>query len=213
VNARSCTAKRPRNWRQVFFLGAYYFFLTGAILALGYSTYVVVDARAYQAIEQSRFSSARPTPGVHAVADGDVIGELSIPRLGLKTIVAQGDSAKVLRRAVGHLRETPLPGEPGNVALAGHRDGFFRPLRNIRAGDAISLNTLDGEFVYRVETTEVVLPSEVQVLQPSRVNTLTLVTCYPFYYVGSAPKRFIVRARQIGRLPAEMPPGGSPVHF
>jgi LPXTG-site transpeptidase (sortase) family protein len=213
VKARVSIAKRPRNWRRLFFRGAYYFFLTGAILALGYSTYVVVDARAYQAIQESRLSYMRPTSGVHAVADGDVIGEMNIPRLGLKTIVAQGDSSKVLRRAVGHLAETPLPGEPGNVALAGHRDGFFRPLRNIRAGDAISLNTLDGEFVYQVESTEVVLPSDVQVLQPSRENTLTLVTCFPFYYVGSAPKRFIVRARQIGRLPAESPVAESPLHF
>jgi sortase A len=213
VNVPTSIAKRRRNWKELSVLWAYYFFLTGGILAIGYSTYVVVDARAYQAIEQARFSNARPTPGVHAVADGDVIGELSIPHLGLKTIVAQGDSAKVLRRAVGHLRETPLPGEPGNVALAGHRDGFFRPLRNIRAGDAISLNTLDGEFVYQVESTEVVLPSDVEALQPSHVNRLTLVTCYPFYYVGSAPKRFLVRARQIGWLPAGLPASGSPVHF
>jgi sortase A len=182
-------------------------------LALGYSAYVVVDARAYQAIEESRLSNMRPTQGVHGVAEGDVIGEMNIPRLGLKTIIAQGESSKVLRRAVGHLRETPLPGEPGNVALAGHRDGFFRPLRNIRLGDAISLNTLDGEFVYQVESTEVVLPSDVRVLQPSRENTLTLVTCFPFYYVGAAPKRFIVRARQIGRLPAESPIAEAPVHF
>lgn len=213
MNARASIAERPRNRRRPFFRAAYYFFLTGAILALGYSAYVVVDARAYQAIEESRLSNMRPTQGVHGVAEGDVIGEMNIPRLGLKTIIAQGESSKVLRRAVGHLRETPLPGEPGNVALAGHRDGFFRPLRNIRLGDAISLNTLDGEFVYQVESTEVVLPSDVRVLQPSRENTLTLVTCFPFYYVGAAPKRFIVRARQIGRLPAESPIAEAPVHF
>jgi len=205
--------KGRREWRRLFFRGAYYFFLTCAILALGYSTYVVVDARTYQAIEESRLSNMRPTQRVHVVAEGDVIGEMDIPRIGLKTIVAQGDSSKVLRRAVGHLRETPLPGEPGNVALAGHRDGFFRPLRNIRLGDAISLNTLDGEFVYQVESTEVVLPSDVQVLQPSHENTLTLVTCFPFYFVGAAPKRFIVRARQIGRLPAESGIAESPLHF
>jgi sortase A len=203
VSARLAAANRRRNWRRLLFRGAYYFFLAGAILALGYTTYVVVDARAYQAIEEARFTDARATPGPHLVAKGDVIGEMKIPRLGLETIVVQGESAKILRRAVGHLPETPLPGEPGNVALAGHRDGFFRPLRNIQLGDAISLDTLDGEFVYRVESTEVVLPSDVQVLQPSRENTLTLVTCYPFYYVGAAPKRFIVRARQIGRLPAQ----------
>src|SRR5271163_467044 len=109
--------------------------------------------------------------------------------------------------------EPAVPGEPGNVALAGHRDGFFRPLKDIRLGDAISLNTLDGEFVYRVESTEVVWPSDVQVLRATRENTLTLVTCYPFYYVGSAPKRFIVRARQIGWLPLESPVAEAPHSF
>jgi sortase A len=128
---------------------------------------------------------------------------MNIPRLGLKTIVAQGQSSKVLRRAVGHLSESAMPGQPGNVTLAGHRDTFFRPLRKIQPGDAISFSTADGEFVYQVESTEVVMPSDVAVLQPSRENTLTLITCFPFYYVGNAPKRFIVRARQIGRLPAE----------
>lgn len=213
MNAPASIPKQPRNCRRRFFRAAYYFFLTAAVLALGYSTYVVVDARAYQAIERSRLSRMRPAQGVRVVEEGDVIGEMSIPRLGLKTIVAQGDSSKVLRRAVGHLRETPLPGEPGNVALAGHRDGFFRPLRNIRLGDRISLNTLDGEFLYQVESTEVVGPSEVRVLQSSRENTLTLVTCFPFHYVGAAPKRFIVHARQIGRLPAESTMAEAPGHF
>ena len=205
MKARASLAKRPRSWRRKIFFGAYYLFLTGAILALGYSTYVVVDARAYQAITESRLSTMRPTQGARAVADGEVIGEMNIPRLGLKTIVAQGQSSKVLRRAVGHLSDSAMPGQPGNVTLAGHRDTFFRPLRKIQPGDAISFNTADGEFVYQVESTEVVMPSDVAVLQPSRENTLTLVTCFPFYYVGSAPKRFIVRARQIGRLPAESP--------
>jgi sortase A len=205
VTAGASLAKRPRNWRRKLFFGAYYLFLTGAIVALGYSTYVVVDAGAYQAIAESRLSTMRPTQGARAVADGEVIGEMNIPRLGLKTIVAQGQSSKVLRRAVGHLSESAMPGQPGNVTLAGHRDTFFRPLRKIQPGDAISFNTADGEFIYQVESTEVVLPSDVAVLQPSRENTLTLVTCFPFYYVGSAPKRFIVRARQIGRLPAESP--------
>jgi sortase A len=180
---------------------------------LGYATYVVVDARAYQAIEESRFSNAAPTQGLRTVAEGDVIGEMTIPRLGLKTIVVEGQSAKVLRRAIGHLPETALPGAPGNVALAGHRDGFFRPLRDIRLGDAIALETFDGEFVYRVESTEVVSPSDVQVLEPSRENSLTLVTCYPFYYVGAAPMRFIVRAKQIGRLPAQSPVAETPARF
>lgn len=102
---------------------------------------------------------------------------------------------------MGHMSETAMPGEKGNVVLTAHRDSFFRPLRNIQSGDSIKIHTLDGEFEYQVASTEVVLPTDVRVLQPSSDNTLTLVTCFPFYYVGPAPKRFIVHARQIGRLP------------
>jgi sortase A len=131
------------------------------------------------------------------VALGDVIGEMIVPRLKIKTILVQGESSRILRRAIGHLPETPMPGQPGNVAIAGHRDTFFRPLRDIQPGDDISIMTPDGELQYQVESTEVVLPSDLRVLKPSQGNTLTLVTCFPFYYVGSAPKRFIVHARQI----------------
>lgn len=192
---------------------AYCIFLALGIFALGYATYVVVDAHAYQAIEESRLSDARPAQGPRVVSEGDVVGEMKIPRLELKIIVVQGESPKLLRRAVGHLPETALPGMPGNVVLAGHRDSFFRPLRSIQMGDAITIQTLEGEFEYRVESTEVVLPSDVQVLAPSGENTLTLVTCFPFYYVGAAPKRFIVHARQIGRLPSQSPIADGPLHF
>jgi sortase A len=171
-----------------------------------------VDAQAYQTIEESRLSNMQPTQGSRVVMEGDVIGEMRIPRLDLKTIVVQGESPKLLRRAVGHLLETALPGEQGNVVLAGHRDSFFRPLRSIQLGDAITIKTLDGEFDYQVESTEVVLPSDIRVLQPSSEKTLTLVTCFPFYYVGAAPKRFIVHARQTGRLPSQSPIAGAPLH-
>jgi sortase A len=199
--------------RALILRAAYYIFLTGGILGLGYATYVVVDAHVYQAIEESRLPDMRPTQGPRIVAEGDVIGEMEVPRLGLKTIFVQGDSPRILRRAVGHLPETALPGEAGNVALAGHRDSVFRPLRGIQPGDAITIKTPDGEFAYQVESTKVVLPSDVQVLQPSSENTLTLVTCFPFYYVGPAPKRFIVRARQIGRPPAPSSIAEAPLHF
>ncbi len=188
----------------MFVLAAYYFLLAGGISGLGYATYVAVDARAYQAVEESRLPSIRPTQGPRVLTEGEVIGEMIIPRLELKAIVVQGDSPKTLRRAVGHLAQTPLPGERGNVALAGHRDGFFRPLRNIQPGDGITIRTPDGEFEYQVESTQVVLPGDVQVLQPSSDNVLTLVTCFPFYYVGAAPKRFIVRALQVGRTPGRL---------
>ena len=105
---------------------------------------------------------------------------IEVPRLGLKAIVVQGDSAKLLRRAVGHLSETALPGEAGNVALAGHRDGLFRPLRDVRPGDSITLRTPAREFQYQVEWTAVVPPTVVRVLQPTSQQTLTLFTCFPF---------------------------------
>ncbi len=136
--------------------------------------------------------------------EGGIIGEMAVPRLGLKAIVAQGDSPKILQRAVGHIPETALPGETGNVVLAGHRDTFFRPLRHIRPGDVITLKTPHGDFQYRVESIAVVPPTDIRVLQPSSEKMLTLITCFPFYYVGSAPDRFIVRAREVGTSPEQL---------
>jgi sortase A len=109
----------------------------------------------------------------------------------------EGTDRKTLRRAVGHIPTTPLPGQPGNVVITGHRDTFFRGLRNIHKDDEITLTTLHGIYRYRVELTEVVQPQDIAVLGPSKDSILTLVTCYPFYYVGPAPKRFIVRAHRI----------------
>jgi sortase A len=171
--------------------------LAVGLLALGYAAYVVADAKAYQAIERREFGRARADArGAAAPADGDSIGEIQIPRLALRAMFAQGESAAILQHAVGHIADTALPGEVGNVVLAGHRDTFFRPLKRVRAGDAITLSTRDGEFAYVVESTSIVSPSDVQVLQPTGGRTLTLITCYPFGYLGAAPDRFIVRARE-----------------
>jgi sortase A len=98
---------------------------------------------------------------------------------------------------VGHIPGTALPGEDGNVGLSGHRDTFFRPLKDLRIKDEIQISTLKGDFSYEVESLRVVEPSDVGVLEPARENVLTLVTCYPFFYIGAAPKRFVVRARQM----------------
>ena len=177
--------------------------LAAGLLALAYAAYVVVDARSFQAAEQQRLERARRQAAAErtstaavALVDGGSIGELEIRRLGLAVIVVQGDSAKILRRAVGHLPGTALPGELGNVVLAGHRDTFFRPLRNVRAGDVITLKTRDGDFEYLVESTTVVPPNDVKVLQPTGGRTLTLITCFPFFVLGPAPDRFVVRARE-----------------
>ena len=133
---------------------------------------------------------------------GSAFGKLAIPRLGLSVVVAGGTDKRTLRRAVGHIPGTALPGEAGNVGLAGHRDRYFRPLKDVRRDDEITLTTPEGTFRYRVEWTDVVESSAVHVLDDTAAPALTLVTCYPFYYVGPAPKRFIVRARQIGHEPA-----------
>ena len=127
-------------------------------------------------------------------ARAGVIGRLEIPNLHLVAMVEEGADARTLRRAVGHIPGTALPGGHGNVGLAGHRDTFFRALREIQVNDAIELRTAQGTYRYRVESMRIVGPREVQVLRSTAVSSLTLVTCYPFYYVGSAPKRFVVRA-------------------
>lgn len=185
--------------------------LLAGLLALGYAAYVAIDTQAYQAIEHRRLENARadPSSSTRTIADGGVIGEIEIPRLGLRAIVAQGDSNAVLQRAVGHLMGTALPGEPGNVVLAGHRDTFFRPLKRARAGDAITLKTGTGDFEYLVEWTAVVRPTDLEVIEPTNQRSLTLITCFPFSFVGPAPDRFIVRAREVEvsrRLSARMSP-------
>lgn len=174
--------------------------LAVGVIALGYAAYVVIDAQAYQAAERQRFAHAS-TGGLKAPApaDGDPIGEIEIPRLGLTVMVAQGDSPAILQRGVGHVATTALPGTPGNVVLAGHRDTFFRPLRGVHVGDAITVRTGDGEFTYLVSSTAVVQPTAVEVLEPTAEPTLTLITCFPFSFLGSAPERFVVRARAVER--------------
>lgn len=174
--------------------------LVAGLAALGYATYVVIDANHFQAVEQARIEpvqSDRVAAARLPSVDGHAIGAIRIPRIGVSAIVAEGDSPLTLRRAVGHLAETPLPGEDGNVVLAGHRDGLFRPLKDIRAGDAITLTTSRGAFAYVVESTTVVAPADVDVLRSHGGRTLTLVTCFPFSYVGPSPDRFVVRAREI----------------
>jgi sortase A len=127
-------------------------------------------------------------------AEGESLGRLEVPRLDVSVMVAQGVSGSTLRRAAGHIPGTALPGQLGNVGIAGHRDTFFRPLKDIRKNDTLTLTTLDGTYQYVVDSTQVVSPDDVSVLDPTGRPTLTLVTCYPFFYVGSAPQRFIVQA-------------------
>jgi sortase A len=209
-------ATRSASSRVIAWLESVLF--VAGIACLGYYAYVAIEARLYQELENRELDiilSTAPTvpqsPGrvrPPQPLPGSVIGRIEIPRLGVSTIIRAGSDAKTLQLAVGHIPGTALPGEVGNIGLAGHRDTFFRRLRNIRAADDIRLVTTSGTFVFKVNTLTVVSPKDTWVLNPTRTPTLTLVTCYPFTYIGSAPQRFIVHAVASASVPAS--PGARP---
>lgn len=175
----------------------------GGLAVLAYCGWVVIDAWQYQRAEAIAFDtppvvampvSVRRTPEVFA--DG-LIGRLEIPRLELTAMVMEGTGRTTLRRAAGHIPGTALPGQTGNVGISAHRDTFFRPLRKIKLGDSLEMATRNGAYRYRVVSTRIVRPSDVSVLAAGDSEAVTLVTCYPFYFVGPAPFRFIVRAERV----------------
>ncbi|HQR35276.1 MAG TPA: class D sortase [Blastocatellia bacterium] len=179
-------------------------FVIIGFLLLSYTGYVLFEAQLYQADQTRKFEQALKNKNMaHAantglpVREGSSLGQIRISQIGLTAMIQEGTGEETLQRAVGHVQGTSLPGQHGNIALAGHRDTFFRGLRQIRLGDEITLTTFSGSYRYRVESTKVVEPEETEVLDPATDDILTLVTCYPFNFVGSAPKRFIVLARKI----------------
>lgn len=181
-------------------------FLVVGLLALGYCLAVFLDAEFYEAREARKFArelrlaevgtakTSRSLVPAVAPQEGGVVGRLDIPCIGVSVMVVEGVEGGDLKRAAGHIPGTALPGEPGNVGIAGHRDTFFRHLRSIQLNDTITVSSLEGAYRYRVVSTKVVGPEDVEVLYPTGRDTLTLVTCFPFNYVGPAPKRFIVQA-------------------
>ncbi len=210
ITVRKEPLRKVLSWSQRLLFGC-------AILLLGYCGFALVDAWLFQRranadldrlLRERRAASAliaKPEPAaapkvVPAVA-GSLIGRIEIPERQLSVAVMEGVDKTTLRRAVGHIPGTALPGEAGNVGLAGHRDTFFRPLRDVKVKDEIDVSTLAGIFKYQVVSLRIVDPENVGVLAPSGENVLTLVTCYPFYFVGPAPKRWIVRARQVSSQP------------
>ncbi len=189
------------------------FFLVAGLLAVGYVASVYAESFIHQADESRNFERAlaqSPSLAPKAVAElsetdpaikpriGSMIGKIWIPRLGITAIVDEGITRKTLAVSVGHIPSTALPGQSGNVGIAGHRDTFFRSLRKVQRDDLITFTTLRGDYRYRVVSIKVVGPNDVAVLESDGGSEiLTLVTCYPFYYVGSAPDRFIVRAERV----------------
>jgi sortase A len=126
-----------------------------------------------------------------------ILGKLEVSRLHLSAMVREGVDAKTLSTSVGHVPSTSLPGHAGNFALAAHRDTLFRALKDIKPDDLITFQSQNQTFTYRVHDTRIVKPTNISVLRSDGHEALTLITCYPFYYVGSAPERFIVRAELV----------------
>lgn len=187
------------------------FFWTVGIALLGWCLYTFVAARIYQSRQEHALeeATAQPVHGSRATLPGGggderpagldplLIGRIEIPRVNVTSIIREGVDDDTLSRAVGHIPGTPVFGEHGNVALAAHRDTFFRGLKGIAKGDTIRVQTPDSRYEYHVVSTKIVKPEDVGVLASDGTDTLTLVTCWPFSYVGHAPKRFIVHARRV----------------
>jgi LPXTG-site transpeptidase (sortase) family protein len=176
--------------------------LVGLALAAGvWTVLVVAEARVYERYQEEALARAAHHGAIRATRQpnhGDPLGRLDMPRLHMSTVVVEGTSMRALRLGAGHVEGTSWPGEPGNIAIAGHRDTVFRALRSARVGDEIRLTTDGGAYIYRIASVRVVGPDAVDVLDetPGK-QTLTLVTCYPFFFLGHAPKRFIVRAERV----------------
>jgi sortase A len=170
-------------------------FIGGLFLAIGIGVLTVATIEVLQA--RAHRDSFVPHANGPTLIEGAPIGQVRVDRIGMKALVSQGESEAVLRIGAGHLADTSWAGQPGNIVLAGHRDTVFRPLRKIQKGDVIDLSTDSGVSHYRVVSTAVVPPTDLSVLEPTAGNTLTLVTCYPFTFIGSAPERFVVHAVEV----------------
>ncbi len=171
------------------------------VLCLGIYIVFTVQAHLYQEKLEDSFETMVRQPvspteaGNREYREGDLVGRLEIPRLQLSVMVLEGIQSRTLRLGAGHIPGTPLPGTGSNAGIAAHRDTFFRPLAEIRPNDHIQVQTLGKTVSYRVVETKIVQPEDVSVLKATGKESITLVTCYPFYYVGPAPQRFIVRAQ------------------
>lgn len=178
--------------------------IAGGVLLLFLGAREVISSLVGQRVAANKFAAtaSAPVKTVPQIRRGDPIAKLIIPRLDTELYVVEGDQEAELRRGPGHMKGSAMPGASGNCVIAGHRDTHFRVLKDIRKGDDIWLQTREGRFLYRVKSTHIVLPNNTAALQPTGQAELNLITCYPFYYVGSAPKRFIVEAQLAAAISA-----------
>jgi sortase A len=188
-----------------------YVLIGGGVFLLFQGARDFLESRWGQSAAERQFENAEPPAGgapagLDRPRDGETVAKLMIPRLAAQLYVVEGDDTRELRRGPGHMPGTVMPGGKGNCVIAGHRDTHFRVLKDIRRGDDIVLETRDGEFLYRVKSTKIVSPKDTDPLRRTAGPVLNLITCYPFYYVGNAPKRFIVEAELAGSLDASLIP-------
>lgn len=147
-----------------------------------------------QAVAEFQANATERTGDLKA---GDLVGRLEVPRIGVSVMVHHGVEEHILTVGAGHVPATPLPGAQGNAVIAGHRDTFFRKLEGILPGDIIEVSTVGGTHQYVVDSTTIVQPEDTQVMESRGRPELTLITCYPFYFVGNAPQRFIVHSSRV----------------
>ena len=197
---------------RVFF-SSLLFFLAGAAVGIWVWSY------AHRAIEQKHdeqtFNRQQKVPPAQSPAappvkppklnHGDVVARLMIQKIHLRAMVREGADASTLDVALGHISGTAMPGQKGNVGVAGHRDTIFRGLGQVGKNDQIQLQTSSATYTYQVDDMQIVTPKNVSVLMPGKGSQLTLVTCYPFNFIGSAPKRYIVKAHLVSRITEEPP--------
>jgi sortase A len=177
-------------------------FLTGA-LAVSYVALTLLHAKLYQetanrTLDKQIAAQKQRRASVSAVVakQGDVLGRIEIPRLGLVVAILEGTSTRTLGLGVGHIEGTALPGEIGNAVIAGHRDTYFRALKDIRANDEIQIQTATSLSRYEVDRVRIVTPDDTGILAPYAGSGITLVTCFPFHFIGAAPNRFVVHAHK-----------------
>jgi sortase A len=194
------TMRRPRFW-----IGAALLVVGVALLATWVSW--KIEGRVSQAELGHRLQSLGTPRNAGAAglfqasatrreaSQSGMVGRLEMERIGLSVMMVEGISSRMLRRGAGHIPDTPFPGEPGNVGIAAHRDTYFRKLEQVARGDRVRLVTPDGSFTYEVDSILIVPPDRGDLLGPTDGSVLTLVTCYPFRWIGPAPKRFVVQAR------------------
>lgn len=185
--------------------------LTAGTVALGYCGLALADSWFFQKRASLELDRAAPvtfdSEPPRFIEEGGLVGRIEMSRVGLSVMILNGTTPATLRRAVGHIPGTSVPGKGGNAAIAGHRDTFFRPLESVLIGDIFVVTVPGRQYRYQVVSIEIVSPLDTWVLAPTAEESLTLVTCHPFDFIGSAPSRFIVRARRIPGSSA-LPSGG-----